>query len=276
VQLTQHKAKVGRVFYATFLVFVTPLAIPFAFYGVYSGQVSTKVWILTIVMYTLSGLGITLGYHRLITHRAFETYSWLKRFLLILGSFAMQGPAASWASLHIQHHRYSDQPGDPHSPRVKGFWQAHCGWLFYDYSPDFRRFGKWLLKDQDVKHISKYYIYYSNMGLIIPLLLAGWQGFLWAGCMRLFVSSHVTWGINSLCHYRGKRSYETNENSHNSFFMAIFSFGEGWHNNHHRFLQSAYLGLKWHEIDMGKMVLIGMKRIGLAWDLKIPHHSLLR
>lgn len=222
-------------------------------------------------MYVLSGLGVTLGYHRLMTHRAFETYSWLKRLLLIFGSFAMQGPAASWASLHIQHHSYSDQPGDPHSPRVKGFWRAHCGWLFYDYRPDFRRFGKWLLKDPDVKHVSKYYIYYSNVGLLIPALLAGWQGFLWAGCVRLFASSHVTWGINSLCHTVGKRSYETNENSRNSFLMAILSFGEGWHNNHHRFLQSAYLGLKWYEIDFGKMILLGMKRIGLVWDVKTPY-----
>jgi stearoyl-CoA desaturase (delta-9 desaturase) len=256
--------------YAGFLVFVTPLAIPFAILGAVRGEVDSKVWILTLVMYALSGLGITLGYHRLITHRAFET-SWLmKRLLMICGSFAMQGPAASWASLHIQHHRYSDKPGDPHSPVVNGFWYSHCGWVFKGYNPDFRRFGKWLLKDNDVKHVSKYYIHYSVLGLIIPALIAGWQGFLWAGLVRLFVSSHVTWGINSICHLFGARDNDTHENSRNNFIMALLSFGEGWHNNHHRFMQSPYFGFKWYQIDFGKMVLIVLRWFGLIWDLKVP------
>lgn len=254
--------------YAGFLVFVTPLAIPFGIYGIIQHQVDSTVWILTIVMYLLSGLGITVGYHRLMTHRSFETYSWLKRLLLIWGSFAMQGPAASWASLHIQHHRYSDKEGDPHSPKVKGFWYAHCGWLFHDYRPDFRRFGKWLLKDNDVKHVSKYYLYYSTLGLIIPTVIAGWQGFIWAGCIRLLVCCHVTWAINSFCHYAGKRSFNTQENSHNHFWIALISLGEGWHNNHHRFMQSPYLGLKWHEIDIGKYFIVFLNRLGLVWDLK--------
>lgn len=256
--------------YAFFLVFITPLAIPFAIQGLMNGEVDSTVWILTFVMYALSGLGITLGYHRLVTHRAFETSSWMKRLMLICGSFAMQGPAASWASLHIQHHRFSDKPGDPHSPVEKGFWYAHCGWIFKEYEPDFRRYGKWLLVDEDVRHVSKYYLYYSNLGLIIPALICGWQGFLWAGCIRLLVSSHVTWGINSICHYFGTRDYNTQENSRNNFFMALLSFGEGWHNNHHRFMQSPYFAMKWYQIDFGKMVLIFLKSLGLVWGLKMP------
>jgi stearoyl-CoA desaturase (delta-9 desaturase) len=205
-----------------------------------------------------------------VTHRAFETSWWMKRILLICGSFAMQGPAASWASLHIQHHRYSDREGDPHSPAVKGFWYAHCGWVFKDYKPDFRRFGKWLLKDDDVKHVSKYYLYYSNLGLVIPAIIGGWQGFLWAGVVRLFVVSHITWGINSICHYAGKQSFETRENSRNNFLMALFSFGEGWHNNHHRFMQSPFFSYRWYQIDFGKIVLMILSSLGLVWGLKVP------
>lgn len=257
--------------YVGFLVFVTPISLPFAIYECYQGHVQPKVWLFAALLYILSGLGITLGYHRLATHRAFDAPSWVKRILLISGTLSLQGPPASWASLHLQHHRFSDKPGDPHSPHIKGFWHAHCGWLFTAYHPDFRRFGKWLLKDPDIRHVSKYYIYYSQLSLIIPTLLAGWTGFLWAGCVRLFVSSHVTWGINSICHSIGTRDHRISDNSRNNSWMALLSFGEGWHNNHHRFMQAPFFSQRWYQIDPGKWILLMLHSLGLVWDLKIPH-----
>lgn len=237
----------------------------------YKGWVRAADLYLALVLYCLSGLGITLGYHRLMTHRAFETKSTVKFFLLLVGTFAMQGPPASWASLHIQHHRFSDKLGDPHSPNVARFWQAHCGWIFHDYVPDFRRYGKWLLKDKVIKHVSRYYVYYSQIGLVIPLLLGGWVGLIWGGLLRIFLSSHVTWSVNSICHCFGTRAYQTADNSQNNALIALLSFGEGWHNNHHRYMQMPYFGHRWYQLDIGKWVLIFLKHLGLVWNLKIPH-----
>jgi len=227
--------------------------------------------LIAVLLYSFSGLGITLGYHRLVTHRAFQTKAWLKRVLLIGASFAMQGPPASWASLHIQHHRFADKPGDPHSPSQLGFWKAHCGWIFHDYRPDFRRYGKWLLKDKDVRHVSKYYLYYSNLGLLIPFLLNGWVGLVWGGFLRLFISSHMTWSVNSICHRWGTQAYtHLRDESKNNFLIALFTFGEGWHNNHHRYLQMPFLGHHWYQLDMGKWVILALQKCGLVWDLKVP------
>ncbi|MBS0290731.1 MAG: acyl-CoA desaturase [Proteobacteria bacterium] len=257
--------------YAFFLVFITPLSVPLAVWTWWQGWVSGLDIALAIVMYCLSGLGITLGYHRLVTHRSFQAKPWLKRFLLVCGAFAMQGGPASWASLHIQHHRFADKPGDVHSPVQQGFWYSHCGWVFKDYRPNFRRYGSWLLKDKDVIHVSKHYIFYSMLGLIIPGLLLGWVGLLWAGFLRVFLCIHMTWFVNSVCHRWGKRRYNTmDDNSKNNLLVALFTFGEGWHNNHHRYLQMPFLGHRWYEIDIGKWVLLFFKKIGQVSDFKIP------
>jgi stearoyl-CoA desaturase (delta-9 desaturase) len=257
--------------YACFLVFLTPLSVPLAIWTVWEGLVTPSVVFLTIALYCYSGLGITVGYHRLATHRAFETKPWLKAFLLIGGAFAMQGGPASWASLHIQHHRFSDKPGDPHTPHQKGFWFAHCGWIFHEHRPNFRRYGKWLLKDKVIRSISKFYLGYSVIGLIIPFVLCGWVGLLWAGFLRVFLCIHMTWCVNSVCHLWGKRDYpNTPDKSTNNPLVALFTFGEGWHNNHHRYMQMPYLGHRWYEIDMGKWLIVLCSKLGLMWDLKIP------
>lgn len=259
--------------YAFFLVFITPVSVPLAIMSLYQQKVSmAPVW-LGLFFYCLSGLGITLGYHRLLTHRAFKVKPWLKKGLLIAGTFAMQGGPLSWACLHIQHHRFADKPGDPHSPQ-KGFWYAHCGWIFRHYRPCYRRYGKWLLKDKEARHVNKYYLYYSSLGLLLPGLLLGWMGFLWAGLLRLFLSCHLTWSINSICHQWGKRTYDTlADKSKNHPLIALLTFGEGWHNNHHRYLQMPFLGHHWYQVDMGKWLILLFARLGWVWDLKIPSKS---
>lgn len=260
--------------YAFFLVFVTPLSVPLAIYSLSQGRVSMGIISMALLLYVLSGLGITVGYHRLLAHRAFKTKPWLRRALLIAGALAMQGSPASWASLHIQHHRFADKPGDPHSPHQQSFWQAHCGWIFHHYRPDFRRFGKWLLQDKDVRHVSKYYVYYSHLGLLIPWLIGGWVGLVWGGLLRLFISSHVTWSVNSICHRWGKRPYSsTPDHSTNHWLVALLSFGEGWHNNHHRYLQMPFFSHHWYQIDIGQWIILTFQRLGWAWDLKLPKQA---
>lgn len=256
--------------YAFFLVFITPLAIPLAGWTIMTRQVTFSVIALAVGFFCISGLGITLGYHRLLTHQAFQTKPWLKRLLLIMGSFAMQGPPLAWASLHLQHHRHADKEGDPHSPKVLGFWQAHCGWIFHRYQPHYRRFGTWLLQDEEARHVSKYYVYYSVLGLVLPFLIAGWVGGIWAGLLRLFCSCHLTWSVNSICHRVGARPYPISDSSTNHFLIALLTFGEGWHNNHHRFLRMPFLGHHWYQIDIGKWVLLALARLKLVWGLEIP------
>ncbi len=259
--------RILTVTYASFLVFVTPLAIPLAVWTWMQGWATTSDVALCVIMYCISGLGITLGYHRLLTHRAFSCQRWFKLFLLVSGTFAMQGGPASWASLHIQHHRFADKDGDPHSP-VHGFWHSHCGWIFDDYEPDFRRYGKWLLEDNDVKHISKNYLYYSLLGLLIPFVIGGWVGLLWGGFLRILICSHMTWCVNSVCHKFGYQSYEVKDTSTNNPFVALLTFGEGWHNNHHRFMQMPFFGHRWYEIDMGKWVLQALRPFKVVWGFK--------
>jgi stearoyl-CoA desaturase (Delta-9 desaturase) len=257
-------------YYAWFMVYVLPLALPLGIWTLIKGWVTVYDIILTLSLYAISGLGITVGYHRLTAHRSFQTKPWLKRLLLISGSFAMQGGPANWASIHIQHHSQSDRTGDPHSP-VHGFWHSHCSWMFRNYHPNFRHYGKWLLQDKEVRHVTKYYFYYSHLGLLIPLLLGGWIGFLWAGLIRLLVCYHMTWSINSVCHKFGRRPFKaTPDHSTNHWLIALMTFGEGWHNNHHRYLQMPYFGHKWYQVDMGKWLIMAFKSFGLAWDLKIP------
>ncbi len=264
-----YRLRSPQYLYAFFLVYLTPIAIPLCAWTIYQGSVHLSHFVILIVMYCLSGLGITLGYHRLITHRAFAAKTWLRRLLLIFGSLAMQGSPALWAVIHLQHHRFADKVEDPHSPQVKGFWEAHCGWIFRDYKLNYRQYGSWLLKDKELRHVSKYYLYYSNLGLLLPFLLGGWVGLLWAGILRVFITSHLTWCVNSVCHAWGKRAYPSlKDHSTNNFLIALFTFGEGWHNNHHRYLQMPFFSHRWYQIDIGKWFLLLFKQLGWVWDLK--------
>lgn len=257
-------------YYAFFLVFITPLSIPLAIYTIMTEQVTQSHLVTALLMYCLTGLGISVGFHRLLSHRAFETKPWLKYLLLVMGSSAMQGSPASWASIHIQHHVHADKKGDPHTPFKKGFWYSHCGWIFKDYQPDFKRYGKWLLQDKIVRHVSTFYFYYSLLCVLIPIMLGGWVGLIWGGLLRLFISSHATWCVNSVCHLWGKRDYDKSpDTSRNNVFVALLSFGEGWHNNHHRYMQMPFFSHKWYQIDFGKWFIQLLCYCKLAWGLKL-------
>ena len=239
------------------------------------------------VMYMLTGLGVTVGFHRYLTHRSFSTTRPLRATLGVLGSAAIEGPVISWVADHRKHHAFSDREGDPHSPHVdhggglagaiKGLWHAHVGWLFIHtqrgakerYAPD-------LMKDPIIRFVDRTFLVWALGGLAMAFglgfaiggtLEAGLTGLLWGGGVRMLVLHHVTYSINSLCHFFGRRNFETPDESRNLNWLALPTFGESWHNNHHAFPTSAAHGLSRREIDISALVIRGFERVGLAWDV---------
>jgi len=239
-------------------------------------------------LYTLTALGITVGFHRLFTHRAFKTTPALRGVLAVLGTMAIEGPVISWVADHRKHHVYSDRLGDPHRPHVdhgggwrgalQGLFHAHVGWLFDHQQRGAReRFAPDLIADPVVSFVDRTFILWSLVGLAIPFALgwliagtvgAGVEALVWAGVVRVMVLHHVTYSINSLCHFFGRRSYRTSDHSRNLWWLAMLSFGEGWHNNHHAFPTSAVHGLGRRQLDISGLVILGIERLGLAWDVQ--------
>jgi stearoyl-CoA desaturase (Delta-9 desaturase) len=238
-------------------------------------------------MATITGLGVTIGYHRLLTHRAFETFRPLRLFFVVAGAMAAQGPPIIWAAHHRRHHRVADKPGDPHSPyaneepgvvgALKGLWHSHVGWLFNkDLTSDPMRYTPDLVRDRDLRFISKNFFWFVLAGLVLPgfigLALTGTavgfaMGVLWGGLVRLFVGNHTTYAINSLGHYFGSRRFPTADESRNISWLALVSWGEAWHNNHHAFPRSASHGMRWYEVDISAMIIFALDKLGLAWNV---------
>ncbi|NTU80004.1 MAG: acyl-CoA desaturase [Chloroflexales bacterium] len=230
---------------------------------------------LMLMLYIISGMGITVGFHRMLTHKSFETKPWLKRLLLIAGTLAVEGDAMTWASTHIQHHAHSDGDDDPHSP-LQGLWHSHVGWMI-SHKNNIDVYGSWLKKDPDVVWVSKTWLLWVALGLIIPTLIAGWSGLIWGGLVRIFLTHHVTWSVNSICHTFGSRDYQTRDASRNNFIVGVLAFGEGWHNNHHAFPRSAFHGLRWWQIDFSAYLIRGLEKLGLVWSVvRVKDEDMLR
>ncbi|HEY2584816.1 MAG TPA: acyl-CoA desaturase [Tepidisphaeraceae bacterium] len=241
-----------------------------------------------LVMYALAGFGVTIGYHRLLTHRAFQTPRPVRLLLAILGSSAGQGMAINWIATHRRHHQLSDRAGDPHSPHMhgehglgllRGLWHAHLGWCFNADPADMARSVPELLSDRAMLLIDRLYCFWVVLGLLLPAVALGiwshsWNGFasglIWGGIVRICLMQHVTWSINSVCHVWGGREFQTTDCSTNNFPIALLSLGEGWHNNHHAFPTSARHGLRWWQIDFSYMVIRAMAALGLAWEVRLP------
>src|SRR3954469_21353969 len=243
------------------------------------------------VMYVLTALGVTVGFHRHLTHRAFQTTPAVRATLAVLGSAAIEGPVISWVADHRKHHAFSDRPGDPHSPHVdhgggwrgalRGLAHAHVGWLFIHtergnksrYAPD-------LLDDPIVAKIDRTFLVWALGGLGVAFALGalltgslagGLTGLLWGGGVRMLVVHHVTYSINSLCHFFGRRRFDTDDESRNLAWLAPLSFGEAWHNNHHAFPTAAAHGRRWWELDLSAATIRTLERLGLAWDVvRVP------
>ncbi len=238
-------------------------------------------------IYLLTGLGITVGFHRLFTHRSFATHPWLRGVFAGLGSAAIEGPVISWVADHRKHHACSDKEGDPHSPHVghgsgwkgalKGFVHAHVGWIFiHTQRGSKKRFAPDLLRDPVVSFVDRTFVLWAVLGLAIPFGLgvaiggdlgAGLTGLLWGGAVRVFVLHHVTYSINSLCHIFGRQDFDTTDESRNLAWLALPTLGEAWHNNHHAFPTSARHGLRRWQLDPSALVIAGLEKLGLAWDV---------
>ncbi|MEA2456827.1 MAG: hypothetical protein QOI45_3089 [Thermoleophilaceae bacterium] len=240
-----------------------------------------------LIMYVLTGLGVTVGFHRHLTHRSFKTSRPLRGLLAILGSVAIEGPVISWVADHRKHHTYSDQEGDPHSPHVghdgglrgalKGLAHAHVGWLFIHTQRGARkRYAPDLIDDPVVSFVDRTFLVWVLAGFLAAFGLgyaiggtldAALTGLLWGAGVRMLVVHHVTYSINSLCHFFGRQRFPTEDESRNLFWLALPTFGESWHNNHHAFPTSAEHGMRRWEIDLSAIVIRGLERLGLVWDV---------
>jgi len=242
---------------------------------------------LLIGMYLATGLGITVGYHRLFVHRSFNTYAPIKVILAILGSMSVEGSLLAWVAMHRRHHQHSDTPEDPHSPHLggkglrgllQGYWHAHIGWFFESDPANLDHYVKDLSPSRSVRVVSKLFPLWIVGGLILPAavggLINGWSGALtgliWGGLMRIFLVHHVTWSVNSACHLWGSRPFESGDESRNNYLVGILALGEGFHNTHHAFPTSARHGLRWWQIDLSYYFIRLLALVGLAWDVKVP------
>lgn len=244
--------------------------------------------VLLLSMWLATGLGVTVGYHRLFTHRTFKAARPVAIVLAILGSMAGQGGVVSWVALHRRHHEYSDREGDPHSPnlsggglrgRLRGLAHSHFLWMRRHEYPNVVHYAPDLLKDRPLVVVSRYYYHWVVLGLFLPALIGGlvslsWTGALsglfWGGLVRIFVLEHIVWAINSFLHMFGTRPYASRENSRNGAIFALVTLGEAWHNNHHAFPESPSFGLDWYRLDPGYWLIKLLAVCGLARDLRLP------
>jgi stearoyl-CoA desaturase (delta-9 desaturase) len=257
----------------------------------WNSWVTTADLLIAAAMYLLTAVGITVGFHRLLTHRSFQTFKPIEYAFAVLGSMAVQGPVISWVADHRKHHAHTDEEGDPHSPHVdpdggvkgvfSGLWHAHTGWLMSTQGrADWKKYAPDLYEDRGMRVISRQFPLLVLISLATPAL-AGYlvsgtlvgalTGLLWGGLVRIFFVHHVTWSVNSVCHFLGSRRFETDDHSTNVFWLALPSLGESWHHNHHAFPRSAVHGLKRWEPDPSGMIIATMERVGLARNvIRIP------
>lgn len=228
---------------------------------------ASDLWLL-LAMYSITLLGIGIGYHRMLTHQGFDAPRWLRGLILIFGSMAWEGAPICWTATHIKHHAHSDEEEDPHTP-LHGFWHAHVGWIFHPRNfPDARQYAPHLLADPVVVFVDRFAWLWMTLALVIPLAIGGWTGFLWGGVVRIFLTTHVTWSVNSICHLFGKRAFETTDESRNEWVIGLLAFGEGWHNNHHAFPRSAFHGHGAWQFDLSGVIIRLLEKIGLVWNVQ--------
>jgi stearoyl-CoA desaturase (Delta-9 desaturase) len=266
------------------------LALGFGCWQAWQGILHASDLIVFAILYLSTALGITVGFHRLFTHRSFKTSAPMRALFAILGSAAIEGPMISWVADHRKHHAFSDRPGDPHSPHVdhgvgwigalRGLLHAHLGWIFIHthrglksrYAPDLQR-------DRVARFVDRTFLVWALAGFGVAFglgvaiggtVVAGLTALLWGGAVRMFFVHHITYSINSLCHFFGRRAFETRDESRNLAWLAPLSLGEAWHNNHHAFPTSAVHGLGRWQLDPSAMVIAALEKLGLVWDVVRP------
>ncbi len=269
-------------------VWVPFIGFAFAVWSLWGRGVGPVELSLLAVMYAISVVGIEVGFHRYFSHGAFNAPPSVRYALAVAGSMAMQGPVMFWVAIHRRHHRFSDQPGDPHSPHLhgdgvagtlRGLAHAHIGWLFRHEDTDWRQYVPDLLRDRAIFDANMRYGSWVLLGLALPaaaggLLQQSWagvgQGFLWGGLVRIFLAHHATWSVNSICHWAGSRTFATRDRSTNNLWLALISLGGSWHHNHHAFPRSATTTIRWWQIDPSWWFIRGLAAAGLASNLRKP------
>jgi stearoyl-CoA desaturase (Delta-9 desaturase) len=272
-------------FAAIIIPFLGLVSVPFFVWGWGFNWVDL---ILLLAMYLITVLGITVGFHRLFTHRSFETNAAVKFIIAVIGSMAVQGPLLKWVAVHRRHHQHSDKPDDPHSPThygkgilgvLRGMWHAHIGWMFLPDAKNLSQYVPDLRKSRALRIASTLFPVWATLGLLIPTILGGvltqsWTGALtamiWGGLVRIFLVHHVTWSINSACHLWGRRPFHSDDSSRNNLVFGYLALGEGWHNTHHAFPTSARHGLRWWQFDLSYWVIRALAALRLAWDVRVP------
>jgi stearoyl-CoA desaturase (delta-9 desaturase) len=277
---------------------ITVAAVVLPFAGVlaaigllWGGAVTARDLAILAVMYPLVGFGVTIGFHRLLTHRSFEAPPAVRATLAALGSMSVQGAVIHWVADHRKHHTFADEDGDPHSPHthcgegwrgvLRGIWHAHMGWLFdRGERASARRFARDLREEPAIVVVDKLFPLWALLGLAIPFalgfalsggeLLAGLTALVWGGLVRIFLQHHATWSVNSICHMYGSRPFQIRDQSRNNWAVALVSLGEGWHHNHHAFPTSARHGLRRRQIDPSYALIRLMEMVGLARNVHRP------
>lgn len=258
----------------------------FALRDLWLGAVETWQWQLALAGYFLTMLGITVGYHRLLAHRAFATSATVTSILIIFAGMAAQGSAVYWVSNHRRHHQCAERIGDPHSPHIsgtqslhgwRGFWHAHVGWSFSHDLTSPTRYAPDLLQHPAVRWTNRRYFWWVALGLIAAVLSGAlierswrgaWCGLVWGAGVRLFLSYHMTGAINSITHLFGYRPFATPDRSRNNFWLGIPTLGESWHNNHHAYPRAAFFGQDWWEVDLGGLLIRVLRALGLVWGVR--------
>ncbi len=244
--------------------------------------------VIGLVFYTLSGLGITVGFHRFFTHGSFKAARPLKIALAVMGSIAIEGPVVRWVADHRRHHAFSDREGDPHSPwrygetlpaLLRGLWWAHMGWMFDVEQTPRSKYAPDLIADPDIKRVDALFLPLVAVSLLLPAVIGGlwswsWQGaltaFFWASVLRIGLLHHVTWSINSICHALGQRPFSSRDRSGNVWWLAVLSFGESWHNLHHADPTCARHGVEKGQVDISARTIRIFEQLGWARDVRWP------
>jgi stearoyl-CoA desaturase (delta-9 desaturase) len=259
----------------------------------FAGRVTTADILLFAAMYFVHMGGITMGFHRMLAHRGFNTSTPLKLLLVAMGSTAAQGPLLYWIATHRRHHTYSDQPGDPHSPnlhgegwkgKLRGLWHAHMPWMLSDEISSWSHYAKDVMADHELFVIHRTYEFWVALGLVVPALIGAWldggwagawQGFIFGGLTRMFLANQAAWCVGSVSHMFGSRPFNTTDRSANNWYVAIATFGEGLQNNHHAFSSWYRHGVHWWEPDLSGWLLTFMAKLGLIWDTRPPRPELI-
>ena len=288
----EHRS-LGEVVYQLTVVIVPVIALVFAALQLRNSPLAPVMLTSFLVMYSIAGLGVTIGFHRLLTHRSFETYPIVRYAFAIMGTMSAQGYFFNWIAEHRVHHMHSDHELDPHSPhrygeglwnQMRGLFHSHLGWLIKPRLAGIERYITDLKSDNVMVWIDKLSLLWVALGFVGPALVsyvftrsvaAATVAALWGGPVRIFFLNHTTWSINSICHTWGKKPFASNDESRNNWLFGILAFGEGWHNNHHAFPRSAKHGLFRYQVDMSYLLIRLMELMGLAWKLNVPDESVI-